>query len=79
MRFCLPAAVAANEKLPRHEIIAKMIKQAQHMDSLAAEEIKSALGHELKPPLHGQQSGLSLAFHQPCCCCSCCGKTAAEP
>ena len=48
------AAVMANQRLPRHEIVAKMIERAKQMDSLAADEIKAVLGHELQPPLHGK-------------------------
>lgn len=51
---CFCAAVSANQKLARHEIIGKMIERAQQLDSLAADEIKSVLGHQLQPPLHGK-------------------------
>lgn len=67
------AAVTANQKLPRHEIIAKMIERAKQMDSLAADEMKAVLGHELQPPLHGKAlQPLLPSFHMlmPHCQCA---------
>ena len=39
-----------------------MIERAKQLDSLAAEEIKSVLGHELQPPLHGKHEHVTFSI-----------------
>ena len=56
--------MSANQELPRHEIIAKMIERAKQLDSLAADEIKSVLGHELQPPLHGKHKHMTFSIQR---------------